>query len=213
MKNIRILLTAFTASVIAFSSCTKITDISLKEISGSYKGTLINVSSFKSSTDIIHDSTATADVEDLGNGLMRVHCYGSEFDTTFMLNYYANHDSLGVCATGEAFQHMYGHNMSPDSTWNYNGMGSGGMGSGGMGSGGMGSGGMGSGGNNQDSTYTHSNWYNTASSSDTTAWSNHMNASHKQGERHFGGFDMTNGTFGYTFERTNDTLFFQGRKQ
>ena len=38
-----------------------------------------------------------------------VHCFGESLDTTFMLNYFKHEDSVLVCLTGEAFQHMYGH--------------------------------------------------------------------------------------------------------
>jgi hypothetical protein len=32
-------------------------------------------------------------------------------DTTFMLNYYENHDSVMVCMTDSDFEHEYGHMM------------------------------------------------------------------------------------------------------
>ena len=67
-------------------------------IEGTYVGTLTNVNSLKGTTlsnNEGHD--AVAEVKDMGNGEIQVHCYGEEMDTTFMLNYYENHDSVMVC--------------------------------------------------------------------------------------------------------------------
>ena len=37
----------------------------------------------------------------------------------------------------------------------------------------------------------------------STEWGQHMNGEHKVGDKHFGGFNMQNGTFGYSFKMMN----------
>ena len=56
-------------------------------------------------------TSATSEVTKTGDGEIEVHCYGDELDTTFMLNYYSNNDSVMVCLTGNAFEEMYEHMM------------------------------------------------------------------------------------------------------
>jgi hypothetical protein len=78
-------------------------------IEGTYLGTLSLSGSLKSSP--ISSSQGTAIVSINNDEEIYVHCYGSELDTTFMLNYYEHNDSVLVCLTGEDFQHMYGHSL------------------------------------------------------------------------------------------------------
>jgi hypothetical protein len=50
-----------------------------------------------------------------------------------------------------------------------------------------------------------------------TEWMHHMDEEHDEGDGHFGGFDMTNHSFSYTFQMkwndTSDNLNFLGIKQ
>jgi len=49
-----------------------------------------------------------------------------------------------------------------------------------------------------------------------TEWQHHMDDEHQSGDEHFGGFDMSNHTFGYRFQMTDENstymLDFQGSK-
>lgn len=51
----------------------------------------------------------------------------------------------------------------------------------------------------------------------STEWGRHMNGEHKVGDNHFGGFDMQNGTFGYSFKMmvgsSTNYKKFQGTKK
>lgn len=102
MKNVfKILLSAVTA-VILFTACNKSDEtVSDNSIEGRYIGTLTN--------DGLKSASATADVTKTGDEEIEVHCFSDELDTTFMLNYYEDHDSVMVCLEGDAFQEMYGH--------------------------------------------------------------------------------------------------------
>lgn len=50
-----------------------------------------------------------------------------------------------------------------------------------------------------------------------TQWMHHMSEEHDDGDEHFGGFDMTNHSFSFTFQMNvndaSDDLYFQGKKQ
>lgn len=50
-----------------------------------------------------------------------------------------------------------------------------------------------------------------------TEWMHHMSEEHKEGDEHFGGFNMANHSFSYTFQMnrndSSDDLHFQGIKQ
>jgi hypothetical protein len=95
-----------------FFACEKTDDIPNNSIEGTYIGILSGESGLKSVTGLSGgDHGATADVVKTGNGQIEVHCYGGELDTTFMLNYFENHDSIMVCMEGKNFQAMYGHMM------------------------------------------------------------------------------------------------------
>ena len=91
-------------------ACEKTDDLAINSVEGTYIGTVTLESDLKSNTNIeLASYSATAEVTILGNMQIEVHCFGSEFDTTFMLNYFEHHDSVMVCLTGDDFEHMYGH--------------------------------------------------------------------------------------------------------
>jgi len=91
-----------------FTACNKSDEISANTIEGTYWGTLA-LSSGQKSTSVQSEVSATVVVTIKGDALIEVHCFGSEIDTTFMLNYYENSDSIMVCLTGSDFQNTYGH--------------------------------------------------------------------------------------------------------
>jgi len=95
-------------ATIVFTACNNADEISENTIEGTYTGILTN----KSATGtIIGTSNATADISKTSDELIQVHCFGTGIDTTFMLNYYVNNDSIMVCLTGSDFQNTYGHMM------------------------------------------------------------------------------------------------------
>ncbi|NOZ48081.1 MAG: hypothetical protein GXO79_15090 [Chlorobi bacterium] len=129
MKNVKSILAMSLIAVIGFTSCEKSDLLSKKDsIEGTYVGTITVENSLKSGiNNLTSDSyDATAEVKDLGNGQAEVHCYGGEMDTTFMLNYYENYDSVMVCLNGEDFENTYGHTMGQGGMMG-NGNSSGGM--------------------------------------------------------------------------------------
>ncbi len=112
MKKKIILLFASALIVAGFTACNKSEEaLPDNSIEGTYAGTL-TTDGLKSANGIMPGSTsATADVTQTGDGEVQVHCYSDELDTTFMLDYFDDHDSVMVCLTGEAFEEMYGHMM------------------------------------------------------------------------------------------------------
>jgi hypothetical protein len=46
----------------------------------------------------------------------------------------------------------------------------------------------------------------------SSEWMNHMNNEHEEGDEHFGGFNMSNRTFGYTIKSEDGDYHFQGTK-
>lgn len=174
-KNVNILLVI--ALLAGFLACNKTEETPQdNSIEGTYKGTL--TASLKSAEGLFPGSAdATAVVNKSGDELIEVHCFTDEIDTTFMLNYYENNDSVMVCLTGDAFGEMYGHMM---------------------GQGHMGGGMMGDINPNE------------------TEWQHHLNDEHQPGDEHFGGFDMMNHSFGYTFEMMDGenhySVHFEGTK-
>ncbi|MDA3943460.1 MAG: hypothetical protein PF694_07970 [Bacteroidetes bacterium] len=50
-----------------------------------------------------------------------------------------------------------------------------------------------------------------------TQWMHHMSEEHDEGDEHFGGFDMANHSFSYTFQMnlngSSDDMYFEGIKQ
>ena len=98
--------------ILGFTSCDKSEKtVTNNSIEGTYVGTLTN-EGLKSANGIIPGNTsATADVTKTGDREIEVHCFSDELDTTFMLDYYENNDSMMVCLTGDNFEEMYGHMM------------------------------------------------------------------------------------------------------
>ena len=158
----------------AFTACEKLGDFDGKDIEGTYIGTLSLESSLKSVLDEGHGDSAITNITDMGDGMIEVHCYGAEFDTTLLLNYYDHNDSVMVCNTGAEFEYMYGHSL---------------------GQGHMGGGLMG------DTSNGESNWMH------------HMSDEHDEGDEHFGGFNMENHSFEYTFESEHGSYHFQGSRE
>ena len=161
--------------LLGFTACEQSEDLSLKSIEGTYVGSLTS----KSATGaIIGSSSATADISKADEGLIQVHCFGAGVDTTFMLNYFGDNDSVKVCLTGTDFQNTYGHTM---------------------GLGHMGGGMMGD------------------IQKGQTEWQHHMANEHMAVDKHSGGFDMMNNSFGYTFNRYNGSshtiMNFEGIKK
>lgn len=85
----------------------------LQTIEGTYTGSLVRNDQLKNTgeTGTMPGDTvdATAEVSGLSDNRIEIHCYGSDFDTTFTMDFYTHHDSAYVCFTGEQFEHMYGH--------------------------------------------------------------------------------------------------------
>ncbi len=133
--------------------------------------------------------TAKADVTMNADSSIWVHCYGGEYDTAFMLDVFNQNDSIYVCLTGDDFMNEYGHARNHQGSM-MNGSGGNGMGGNMMG--------------------------NTTLSSDSTGWMFHLREDHHgTQEDHFGGFDMNNHTFGYSFRNPDNTgmyITFQGSK-
>ncbi len=112
MKNARVLVMMSVAALIGLSSCEESADLSDSTFEGTYRGSLTYESSLKSSPIASNGaSEATAEISDLGDGQIEVHCFGEEMDTTFILNGYEHDNMLMVCLDGEAFEGMYGHMM------------------------------------------------------------------------------------------------------
>jgi hypothetical protein len=44
-------------------------------------------------------------------------------------------------------------------------------------------------------------------------WMQHLNNEHQETDEHFGGFDMQNHTFNYTFKMNNEEFYFEGLKE
>ncbi len=162
-------------------SCNKETQMNndlsyFDQIAGNYTGAFLS-ESLKSTIE------AHAEIQMNSDSSIRVHCYGGNIDTTFMLDLFSQHDSLYVCLTGDDFYNEYGHMRNVIGSM-MNGFGSmmGGNGS---------------------------------TSSDSTGWMHHLSVDHKNREPHFGGFDLNNHTFGYSFEdmgNNNMLMRFEGTK-
>ncbi len=98
---------AIAITVIA-ASCSKKAPLKkdlISQIVGTYNGTLVNSNGLK------HDGTA--DVSAVNDSVVQIHCYDQNgFDTTFVMEYYGNGDSVMLCNTGEDFFNQYGHEMT-----------------------------------------------------------------------------------------------------
>ena len=149
------------AGFIVMTACEKTEEPINQSIEGTYIGSLVQENGLKSlGFGREAGDEATAEITHMGEGLIQVHCLGSDLDTTFHLNYYEHDDSVMVCFTGDDFEHFYGHML---------------------GSGHMGGGMM------ED---VHDG---------ETEWNHHMSDEHDGGDEHFGGFNMHEATFTYSF--------------
>lgn len=180
------------AVLFTLSACEKKDDFQANGMVGTYAGTITATMLKSASTANGNSYNATAEVTKLGKNQIQVHFWGGNMDTTLMLNYFNNHDSIMVCLNDSDYEHMYSENHISS------GMGGGMMGGnsvGGMMGSNSGGGMMGN------------------SSGSGTEWKNHMNESHQGGNAHYGGFDMTAQTFGYSFRMQRNDLRFQGVKK
>ncbi len=109
MKTKRKLFFTIAIVVLGFTACNKTDEPIDNSIEGTYVGTLTTYGLKSGSGVMSGSSNATADVTKIKDGEIEVHCYSDDIDTTFMLNYFENHDSVMVCLNGEDFEHMYGH--------------------------------------------------------------------------------------------------------
>jgi len=87
------------------------------EVAGTYKGSLVEIGQPGS-------VEAPAIVTKTEINTVDIHCYSSDFDTTFMMELFENGDSMMVCNTGNDFKMQYGHDrmeehheMMGDSNW------------------------------------------------------------------------------------------------
>ncbi|MFD1094139.1 hypothetical protein [Salegentibacter chungangensis] len=97
----------FLPILLLFISCEKQEGEQRLLLEGSYTGIITTVN-----TEANFQQPAVADIKELGDGLLEIHCYSEEFDTIFRLNYYQHNEQYMVCATEEDFEHMYGHALS-----------------------------------------------------------------------------------------------------
>lgn len=109
MKNSRKLVTVAFLSLFILVACEKKEELSVNSIVGTYVGTYSAESGTKSSPALQGNTEATTEITNIGDGQIQVYCYGSEIDTTFMLNYFEHNDSILVCLTGNDFENRYGH--------------------------------------------------------------------------------------------------------
>lgn len=140
-------------------------------IEGIYEGTLANLSGD------IENKIAVSEIIITEENTIQLHCFAEGFDSTFMMNYYNQHDSVYVCYTGIDFNEMYGHQLGEG----------------------------------------HSGCMMCNMQSGETEWGHHMSEEHNPGDMHFGGFDVTNHSFSFTFQMNrndfSDDLYFHGVKK
>lgn len=109
MKKVELLAIMFIAVVLLMlSSCKKTDDYTsaldkINDITGNYEG------SFSTNNLKIGGDTAYAEIRHLNGTKLEIHCYGDLLDTTFIMEIYANQDSIMLCATGNDFENLYGH--------------------------------------------------------------------------------------------------------
>ena len=162
MKKNRLLIgMMLVTAIVAGTSCENTIKKEAVNIEGIYSGSFSTSPSLKSlNTNPGGKHDGMAEVTMNGDNQIQVHCYGDVIDTTFMLNYFEQNDSVMVCLTGLEFENAYGHMY---------------------GAGHMHGGMMGD------------------MSSGETEWMHHLNDEHQEGDEHFGGFNMHDKTFTYSF--------------
>lgn len=112
MKTIKELMVGMVGLlVLSFVSCNQESQDLGKTIEGRYTGKFNSGLSLKSGLANQVDSDGIAVVTMVDTDLIRMHCFGSQFDSTLMLNLYEDDDSIMVCLTDSDFVHTYGHLM------------------------------------------------------------------------------------------------------
>ena len=106
MNKIKLITVVAILALFSFAACDNSDLPSDKRIEGTYVGTISNV---LGKTSLNTKGDAIAEITKIGNQMIQVHLDNSELDSTFMLNYYEDMDSINVCFTGEDFEKMYGH--------------------------------------------------------------------------------------------------------
>jgi len=110
MKRITTISIIAVAALIAVTACEKSNNETGNSIEGTYIGSFSSGNDTKTILDTPDEpQEARAEVMMNDNDRLEVHWTGHGMDTTMMLNYYDNHDSVMVCLTGEEFEHQYGH--------------------------------------------------------------------------------------------------------
>jgi hypothetical protein len=110
MKNlIKISMIAVILVAVTLASCNKENDTPnlTTAVVGTYKGELIT-------NKLKTGSPATADITSVNDYTIEIHCYGTDIDTTFMLELYEDGDMMRVCFTDEDFYGEYGHEKQED---------------------------------------------------------------------------------------------------
>jgi len=96
--------------LIGVTSCEKTNDQLISDLEGTYIGSFSRLTSLKSALkDGGAENEGVAEITMMENDQIRVHCYGDEIDTTFILDVYAHYDDYLVCQTGDEFRQEYGH--------------------------------------------------------------------------------------------------------
>jgi hypothetical protein len=126
MKRFKMLMIGMVGLIfMGLISCEKETKILDKSIDGTYVGEFINSNTLKSVLDNPMGDSATAIITMMDSTQIKFHCYGSNFDSTLILNMFDDDDSMYVCLTGNDFNHEYGHMMGYGNGMMGNGMGMG----------------------------------------------------------------------------------------
>lgn len=172
MKKNNLLAFIAITTVFIFSACSKDNETPsaldyINDIIGNYKG----VYTISDGSGVIDSAYTTID-HHYGNTI-EIHCYGDLLDTTFVMDIYAEHDSILLCTTGEYFESTYGYSKG-ENHMSHNG-------------------------------------------NNSTEWEHHLGDEHENGDQHFGGFNMSNHSFGYTFVLQKDNALqnirFEGIKE
>ncbi len=114
MKKIKLITILTVLIIFAFVACEKSELCSNRIIEGTYVGTITDINGESNRAFINTEEEAFAEVTRMGNETIEVHLNSVEIDTTFMLNYYEDMDSVNVCFTGDDFENMYGHMLGQD---------------------------------------------------------------------------------------------------
>ena len=109
MKKIRLITVIAVMITLVFVACEDSESLPDKAIAGTYVGTITINNSLKSQDYLKTEDEAIAEITIIENNTIQVHLYDVELDTTFMMNYYEDMDSVNVCFTGDDFENMYGH--------------------------------------------------------------------------------------------------------